>query len=322
MHRALGCSPGPLGSADDRAAGSKRYRVPRLRVLLQGSGVVASLSATGPYGGRAAARPAAWAGGHEILGGLGFPACRIARHHRRAETGLSDLVIAIMEYVLPGISVTAVLVYALDAATDGGLCRLLLAQDSAGALTAVGILLLAVAYMLGVVVHYVARCAWRGVDRTEEASAWETYGRDCEQILTSLGGPAQAPLPGRDRPGWILLRMRLLLCQRSPECAREVSRVQAIARAARGAFTLPLSLGLWLAVYLVEAAFKGFWPRLSIVISVAVLGIGLWFLVRATYAYRWGVVTRWTIAAFLALQGEKQHRGCPRQPAPPEETAS
>ena len=257
---------------------------------------------------------------------------------------------AVTEYIVPGLPVVAILVCGANSLTTWSVRALLASEGGEAIAIFVSMLLLAIAYPLGVMVHCMARWIFRPWSNDQEYKAWEHFKPYCEPKLHLLGSDICHELvtlgsdqlgdgelgrkkrrgklvpkavrwvcAGRppdehagDASGWILWRMRLLLCSRAPVSAQEVLHLQAISRAARGAFALPLSLA--------AGAFVGAVGRLHghpgsteptgyltsttdwlLLVALLVLSLGVMRAVRWTYSYRWGVVCRGTIAAFLSL---------------------
>jgi len=272
---------------------------------------------------------------------------------------------AITEYVLPGLPVTAVLMYGLSSLPGRPLDRLWSEQEWT---TILGLLipLLGVAYMLGVVVHFAARWVLLDWYNDQERKVWRYFERYCGPRLHLLGPSIQEELdtlkpdiPDQDHPkhkrrlvhrvrdfmgravlallrfvcdsivgrvvdressdasqvqdfeerdvsGWVLWRMRMFLCNHFPTSAQEVLHLQAVSRAARGALALPLSLIIWALVdfgnllAVIHRTSVSHWANWFFPLALLLLGIALMRAVRWTYAYRWGVVCRSTVAAFLS----------------------
>lgn len=255
---------------------------------------------------------------------------------------------AITEYILPGLPVTAVLVYGIHSLMARPLPEILETQQGPVAVVIVPALLLGVAYMLGVIVHYLARWVLLDWYEDQERKTWNRFRPYCLPRLGLLGLSASDEFrslrldqPGEDetRPepgpgtvillplrflcdcivgrvknrkepdlsGWVLWRMRLFLCDRAPSRAQEVLQLQAISRAARGAFALPLSLVMWVLVDFGNHLHVLLGPpsdrptNWALLVALLVLGLVLMRAVRWTYSYRWGVVCRSTVAAFLSV---------------------
>lgn len=202
---------------------------------------------------------------------------------------------AITEYVLPGLPVTAALAYSLARVARVDIKQLVLPTEGYAVAGMAAVVFLGVSYMLGVVVHWLARNAFRAYCEGAEESAWHTFGPYSDGALDALGPTVRREVADRS-PGWILLRMRYFLIHHSPECAAEIRSLHAIARAARGAFGLPIALATWL--------LADFWPPIELnwelTLARAALAVALWVVVGKTYRYRWGVVSRATIAGFLS----------------------
>ena len=222
---------------------------------------------------------------------------------------------AVTEYILPGLPVTAALAYALYRLHPASAGDPALPELHSGVFAAAGLVFLSVAYMLGVAVHRVGRYVLRGAVAAEEKRAWDSFGRYCTRVaLARLGDGVDDELPpkptaktdggaispGKPDPGWVLWRMRLHLCHFSPACADEILKLQAISRAARGALAVPISLGIWLIADLVQCVVDPTAGRAALLAALLTSAIVLWFGVKWTHSYRWGVVSRGTIAAFLS----------------------
>lgn len=247
---------------------------------------------------------------------------------------------AITEYILPGLPVTAVLIYGLASLMGWHLDKLG-TQPGLAVTLALVVPLLGVAYMVGVVVHYAARWVLLDWYTDQERKAWGRFGPCCQPKLGLLGPSIEDELRtlgsdslGEDVPewkrklihflrgcivgrvknqeddglsGWILWRMRMFLSNHAPTSAQEVLHLQAVSRAARGAFALPLSLLTWAVVDFgnglgLPGPFSSpkswHWGPPT---ALLVLGFILLWVVRKTYTYRWGVVCRSTVAAFLSV---------------------
>lgn len=234
---------------------------------------------------------------------------------------------AVTEYLLPGLPLTVVLVYGYDGLFDGELKKIIEGQQDAAVLAINGLVLLAFSYMLGVLVHFIARWALKGTVTGVERGMWEDFGRYCSpEALSVLGDRVDMEVQratagesegdeqrGRD-PGWLLWRMRLFLCHHSPGCSREIFRLQAISRVARGALALPAALGIWALLEVARVVGEKWVWNLDVAVRVALvaLAVVLGHLVVRTYDYRWGTVTRATIAAFIGFSAGPAGGGPPR----------
>jgi len=207
---------------------------------------------------------------------------------------------AITEYMLPGVPVTAAVAYLLDRVVSGQIGDLAGATGRLdGELVAATIaVFLGVSYMVGITVHWLARRWFKAGFEKEERRTWQRYGPYCEPHFIRLG-PTFGTEAHKEGPGWALLRIRYYLCQHAPLCTTQIDKLQTIARAARGALGLPLAMAVWIAADLTIPPVSLGWRSVVFALIRIAIVVGLYRAVRKTYCYRWGVVCRATVAAFL-----------------------
>jgi len=203
---------------------------------------------------------------------------------------------AVTEYLLPGIPVTAVLASELNRLRPDLAKRLIATGSGHVEVAFAAILVLAAAYMIGVMVHCFAKRLVRSMEWRVEESIWRDYGSYCGYKLGLLG--RNVPRELRDHgPGWVMLRMRYFLCHRSPECAAQIEKLQAVSRAARASFGIPVAVLMWVAA---QAARPAHGTSPLVVVGAFGLAVAFGAVVFLAYRSRWAVVCRGTIAAFLS----------------------
>lgn len=230
------------------------------------------------------------------------------------------------EYILPGVPITFSLAYATYvclAIASGDSWKPITAELSNAAAVVVGIALLGVSYMVGVLFHCQERPALRGTEDQIADKEWSWCGRYTHGLVDLLGPHAEKKevdnmdRAGKVRRGWVLLRMRYFVLQHSASCGEELLRLQAIARAVRGARALPPALAVVLATAIAQSSYsfvKTNRPSLAqsaavvIVPAAIILTATLYALARKcllpvveeAYKERWRVLCRASVAAFIS----------------------
>jgi len=233
------------------------------------------------------------------------------------------------EYILAGLPLTVAFTYLSGVlASKLGSYSLSLAALHASALAAIGIGFLCLAYVTGVLAHAVARGLFKQQSTEIELKTWESYGRYALPHLGVLGKQVEEELEHKDEDGnedkgWILWRMRFFVLHHSEGCGGEILRLQAVSRAARAAIMLLPALAIGLIAGIIQAfcctaewdstcALQLILWALLVVLFMSARRIKSW-MVRV-YRYRWGVVCRASIAAFLSCAS---HLAGPTTPTSP-----
>jgi hypothetical protein len=236
------------------------------------------------------------------------------------------------EYILPGLPLALAVGYAFAVLNSRlRLWNVPQGRDD-GILVALGAALLGVAYMVGVLAHAHARNALRAQTEAQENKAWTGFGRYAKPLLDALG-PCADDEAKRDDKGWILLRMRYFVLRQCNDCGKEIVRLQTIARIARGAIALPAAVVVFATVLPVHILFSitdmhtPSLTRLAVIAAVPLAMTAAWLscrlvrlylspFIERTYRYRWGVLCRASVAAFITCAWEKTHKSTPPQMDP------